>query len=52
MAGFFEAVTKNTKAWEEMSEASLKRIKEKYTCALLSPLHATSSGSRSLRKPH
>ena len=34
MADFFEAASKDTAAWDEMSEASLQRIKEKYTWAL------------------
>ncbi len=31
---FLRAASKDTAAWDEMSEASLQRIKEKYTWAL------------------
>ena len=34
MEDFFEAAAKDTSAWDKMSEASLQRIKEKYTWAL------------------
>ena len=34
MVEFFEAAAKDTAAWEQMSEASLQRISEKYTWAL------------------
>ncbi len=34
MEEFFEAAAKDTSAWDKMSDASLQRIKEKYTWAL------------------
>ena len=34
MVEFFEEVVKNHSVWDRVSEASLQRIKEKYTWAL------------------